>query len=371
MSTASYDVIVVGGGIVGCSIAYHLAEQARVLVLERAAIAEQPAASWASAGGVRRQGRHAAEALLAQQAIERWPTLGEELGADLHYRQGGQLLFAESEAEVEQLQAFVALQHRHGFHDVRLADRAECRALAPHVSERVLAASYSPADGQADPPHTTRAFAEAARRRGATIQTGARVQALATNADRVSGVHTAGGFVGAAQVVVAAGAWSMPLLETLGLRFAAQPAAYQMLLSSPAEPGLLCQVIGSLGRALSLKQRDDGAFLLGGGWPGDVSAGGDSYAMRDESVAGNWQTASELFPALAACTIASSWCGIEAESADAIPFIGPAGPQGLYVAFGFSGHGFAIAPEVGRQVAAELLGRLSPALAGLRPERAL
>src|SRR5437660_4751831 len=96
----SVEILIIGSGVIGSSIAYHLARQGQqVLVVERSEVASAPAASWASAGGVRRQGRHPAEARLAIEAIERWKTLAEELQADLHYRGGGNFLLAESDVE--------------------------------------------------------------------------------------------------------------------------------------------------------------------------------------------------------------------------------------------------------------------------------
>src|SRR5260221_11006767 len=104
MNSISTEVMIIGAGVIGSVMVYHLARQGRqVVVVVRWEKAASPAASWASAGGVRRQGRHPAEAMLAIEAIERWRTLEQELEADLHYRQGGNLLLAESEGEADQL----------------------------------------------------------------------------------------------------------------------------------------------------------------------------------------------------------------------------------------------------------------------------
>ncbi len=370
MNTTS-EVLIIGGGVIGSSIAYHLGRQGRhVLVIERSSVAAAPAASWASAGGVRRQGRHPAEAKLAVEAIEHWRTLEQELETDLHYRRGGNLLLAESDAEAEQLTMFVRQQHEMGFADVRLVDRKEAHTLVPGLNDRVVAGSYSPSDGQADPALTTRAFAAAAERHGATYWTGTAVLALRSQNERVIGVQTERGEVQAEHIVLAAGAWSDDLATTIGLRLPIRTRALQMILSTPAPAYTLQPVLSAINRILSLKQLMDGAFLLGGGWPGDPTPDRRSYVLRPSSVQGNWKTACELLPIVSQQGIAHAWCGLEAQSFDDLPFIGTIpGLDGLTLALGFSGHGFAIAPAVGRCVADQIIGNAVKELDDLSPSR--
>ncbi len=240
----------------------------------------------------------------------------------------------------------------------------------PGLNSQVIAGSYSPADGQASPPHTTRAFAQAAQRLGAVYHTNTTALSLLTHNRRVTGVRTTQGDITSQHTILAAGAWSDQLALSAGLRLPIRAVALQMLLSTPAQPGILRPVIGALSRELSLKQLDDGSFFIGGGWPGDISPDRNSYTMRPASIAGNWSTASELLPAVAQQRIARSWCGLEAQSIDDIPFIGHAPAlDRLTLALGFSGHGFALAPAVGRAVADQLAGLPTPALDGLSPAR--
>lgn len=343
------EVVVIGGGVQGCSIAYHLARSgARVTLLEKHTLAA--AASGASAGGVRHQGRDPREFPLAFRAIDRWRTLEDELAADLSYRRDGHLTTIEGEADLSTLTASIATQAATGL-DIRLVQGDELRSIVPGIAPSVIAGAYSPNDGHANPTRTTEAFGAAAVRHGATIRTGVTVRHIHTRAGRVVGIDTSDGVLAADVVILAAGAWSMSLAADLGIDLPLKADGFQAMTTEPAPPALK-PVMGSVRRMISLKQLPDGRYLLGGGWPGTFSLDRPRGETLAESHTGNIAAAAGIFPASAAVPIENAWLGIEAVAIDEVPIIGPvAGIDGLIVAAGFSGHGFAISPAVGEAVA--------------------
>lgn len=368
--TASVEVLVIGGGVIGSSIAYHVARQGRtVLVMEHSEVAQEPAASWASAGGIRLWEQDPPEAPLALAACTRWPVLSEELDADLHYRQGGHLMLAENEAEAEQLQTMLRRQRVLGFANLSFVDRREALRLAPGLGEQVTGGIYSPTSGYADPRLTTHAFANAARRHGATYWTGTECFALQRVGDRIVGARTERGFVQAQQTVLAAGAWNSELAATVGIHLPLKMCVLQALLSSPGIPGALRPVLSATGREVSLKQAAGGAFVVGGGWRGDPAPDGRSYTLREEHVEGNWAIACELFAPLRMLHRVSAWGGLQARSIDDLPLIGSVSEvEGLALAAG-SWYGFALSPAIGQSIANHLAGLPTPELDQLSPQR--
>jgi sarcosine oxidase subunit beta len=343
------EVVVIGGGVIGASIAYHLARRGvRITLLERREIAA--GASGASAGGVRQQGRDPRELPLAMAANARWRDLEAELEADLEYYRNGHVQVVEDSADLPLLAASIGEQRAAGL-AIDLIDGDELRRLAPGLAPAVIAGAYTAGDGHANPGQTARAFAAAASRHGAHVQTHTSVTGLALSGGRVSGVRTDRRDIAADWVVLTAGAWSGGLLRGLGVVVPIQPAGLQMILTT-ARPPTLSQVITAQRRPLSLKQVRGGGYLIGGGWPGDVDLSRSRGTVRPESIAGSRAAAGAIFPAVTATEIAASWVGIEAVTPDEVPILGPVpGIANLTLAAGFSGHGFALSPSIGQAIA--------------------
>ena len=367
---ASVEVLVIGGGVIGSSIAYHVARQGRtVLVVERSEVAREPAASWGSAGGIRLWEQDPPEAPLALAALARWPGLGEELEAEIGFHQGGHLMLAENEDEAEQLQALAKRQRALGFADLSFLDRQEAFAIAPGLGEQVVAAIFSPSSGHADPRLTTHAFAKAARRHGAIYWTGTACRALQRVGNRVVGAQTEHGAVQARQTVLATGAWNSELAATVGIQLPLKMCVLQVLLSSPAAPDILRPVLSATGREVSLKQRADGAFVVGGGWRGDPAPDGRSYTLREESIERNWAIACDLFAPFRTLKRVSAWGGLQAQSIDDLPLVGSVSEvKGLAIACA-SWYGFALSPAIGLSLADHLAGLPTPELDQLSPQR--
>ena len=367
------SVTIVGGGLMGLSAAFHLRRAdagVRVTVLERAQVGA--AASGASAAGVRVLGRDPAERALALASLARWTELDRELEGVTGYRRGGGLRVALDVEAWSQTPAWVAEQRADDV-PVEVVPGADVRRLAPHIAPGALGGVVCAIDGQAEAMATVQAFATAARRLGARVEEGAAVASLAVERGRVTAIVRADGRREPCDVViVAGGAWTPSLLRGVGVSIPVSTRPLQMLLTAPA-PMTLRPVVSAFGRRLSLKQLDDGAYLIGGGWPATITdEAANAWVLQDDSVRASLDVAGEVYPPVAACTLARGWAGLEAFMPDDLPVLGPVpGVSGLLVAAGFSGHGFALSPVVGDVLARLALGHDGRAdlWRGLRLER--
>ncbi len=347
------DVVVIGGGISGAATAYELARAgATVTLLEQSTLASM--ASGRTLAGVRQSGRHPAELPLAKAAVERWATLGEELDADLEYRREGNLRLARTPEEAPVIAGMVSEQRALGLDLAFLPDNAAVRAVAPAIAESVLAASFCPTDGHANPTATVQAFADAATRLGATIVTGSTVTTVEAAGGRVRGVRATTGDVAADRVVVAAGVFTGRLCAPLGIDLPIEVSSVGVIQTEPLPP-LIAQVLGVASADFAGRQEVSGRFRFTGGgepWPHDLSelAEGDDITMpKVNAVTSALNRAVDVMPALGEARVARVWGGLLDMTPDALPIIELSpGIEGLIVAAGFSGHGFCLGPVTGR-----------------------
>ena len=321
-----------------------------VTLIDRGGPLSSGTATPACAGGVRQQGRAPSEIPLARYSIQLWTDLEAELDADLHYRQGGMTVMTADETLIPQLQERVALEQSLGL-DIRMVLEQELHDLIPGLSTRMIAGSYCPSDGHADPMRTINAFTVAARRLGANISWHCPADSLVIEKQKIVAVTTPQGNIPCRQVVLAAGIWSKAIAAKAGLDLPFEPYTLQMMVTAP-RPHFLDQVLGWMGHGISLKQVPAGGFVIGGGWPGYGDP--DTYHTRlyPGSMAKSAKTAVELFPSLTGVPVVRAWVGIEAFSKDEMQIVGPVDDlDGLILAAGFSGHGFGIGPGVGSLVA--------------------
>lgn len=354
------DIVVIGGGITGASTAYELARAGHsVTLFEKRRLAAM-ASGW-TLGGVRQSGRHPAELPLAMAAVERWDGLDEELGAPTHYRRRGNLRLARTPAEVEVIRALVAEQAATGLTIDYLPTPADIRAVAPAVNPAILAASFCPRDGSADPHASVAAFAGAAARHGATIREGVGVRRILVAGGKVCGVETDEGTVGCDRVVLAGGIHTPELLAPLGLTLSLDVKLVCVLQSVPAAPAF-DQVFGVANADCAGRQEVDGRYRVTtgiGDWPHEPGAWSEATIQPTGRDIGRLiALATQVLPGLADVGVAKVWGGLIDLTADALPVMDAGtGIEGLVVGAGFSGHGFGIAPVVGEILATLAIGK--------------
>jgi glycine/D-amino acid oxidase-like deaminating enzyme len=355
MGLSLRDVVIIGGGISGAAAAYELARAgASVTLLEKGALASM-ASGWTLAG-VRQSGRHAAELPLAAAAVRRWEQLADELDSDVGYRQEGNLRLARTPEEVPTIANLVREQRARGLEVTFLDGNQAVRAVAPALAETIVAASYCPSDGHADPIATVHAFVAAAQRHGAAVRTDTKVTALNVAGGRVRGVQTGSGAIAADAVVIAAGVYSDELCALVGLDLPITVRLTGVVQTTPV-PLLLRQVLGVANADFAGRQQVDGRLRMSGSvgewrWPNaDRELGAEDVLPPAHNVASIITRGVAVLPALAEARVARVWAGLIDMTPDGLPVIERApGIEGLVIAAGFSGHGFCLGPVTGRIV---------------------
>ena len=346
------DVVVVGGGAVGVSAAYHLAQAGAgsVVLLEREA-ALGTGSTGRCAGGFRHQFSSEVNVRLSQASIPLIMGFSETHGLPLDVVQDGYLFLVRDEPTWATYRAAAGLQRRLGV-AVELLDAAEVSGVVPGLAtDGLIGATWCAQDGIADPSGLTLGYATAARRAGATVLTGIGVTRIVGAAGRVTAVETDRGTVATGVVVNAAGPWAGLLARTVGVELPLEPIP-RVVLVTDAFPGAPTRRTLVVDAATSFYfHREGGGVLMGMGDPAEQP----SFETRvDERFVaeGLLPTAVRVFPALAEAAIAHRWAGLYEMTPDRHPIIGRVeGLDGLLLANGFSGHGFQHAPIVGQLLA--------------------
>jgi len=366
----SADAVIIGGGVVGCSLAYHLALRGLhdVLVLERDAVGSGTTSK--AAGGIRAQFGTETEIRFSLESIAVFERFAEEFGVDPGYRKIGYLFLVSDRGDLAGFEERMALQRRLGV-DVRLISPDDARALVPALRvDDLIAAVWGPEDGMAGPAEVTAGFARRARELGARIVEGVDASALTVEHGRVSAVRTAQGDVSTRIVINAAGPTAARVARLAGVSIPVLPRRRHIFYTEPF-PELPGPVPLTTDRASGFYFRKEMDQLLLS--PGDVEdIGADLAVPVDWSrVEETVEKALHRLPIVEKARVAGGWAGLRPLTPDDHAIIGWApGVEGLFLTVGFGGHGFQHSPATGRHVAEWLVeGKSSLDLSLFDPTR--
>jgi glycine oxidase len=359
MMAESRDVVIVGGGVIGLSIAYALAREGiRPTVLDRRELGRE--ASWAGAGLIPPIAEHIPANPNPMVGLRSWSArlypdwsgaLREETGIDTGYRRTGGVDVAWNDREDQALRAAAGQWRAEGIAYERLAPGDYAR-IEPALNPELKAVYFLPDRAQVRNPRLLRALIEAASRRGACLKPWHGVEGYAIHdGRRVESIRTSAGTIPCGLVIVAAGAWSGPLLETIGVRVPTPPVKGQIVLLKGDRP-LIGRVVEH-GKNY-LVPRDDGRVLVGAT---EQDAGFDTRSTF-EATRGLLDEARSLCPILGRAEVEATWAGLRPGSIDSKPYIGRVpGFDNLIVATGHKRAGLQLAPATAELVADLVLGR--------------
>jgi glycine oxidase len=359
----STDVVVVGGGVIGCAIAYFLRKAGiEVMVIEREEIAAE--SSGAAGGLITQLGGLGGPPPFTALMLESWslfatliPELEEASGVDIGYRLTGCLRAALSEDEGEQMRKLAPVCQRMGI-EMQWLTRAEALEMVPMLTSQVLGAAYAPQVGSINAKAMIKAYAGAARSLGAVISEHLEVAGFTTHASRVTEVQTGGGeTISCHHLVIAAGSWSRNCGEWLGVDIPVRPVKGQILaLRQPERPLNHSLMLGAaamlvkygLGSDFFLVPKPDGTIYAGS----TVEHVGFEKHLTVRGIAALLTDAMQIAPSLEHASIVKMWTGLRPWSADGYPILGWApGWENVSVATGHGGIGFEASAVTGKVIA--------------------
>ena len=347
------EVIIIGAGVIGCSIAYHLAKMGchDVTILEKNLIGS--GSTDRCAGGIRQQFSTEANIRLSVESVRFFERFEEEIGHPADFRQNGYLMLATTEAELEIFRQSVALQRSLGA-EVNLLSSQEAREIVPGLNvDDVLGATYCSDDGFDDPYSVVQGFASAARRLGVKIYQETDVTGI-TRTGRTWCLTTSKGKLQSPTVVVATGAWSGQVGKMLGVDIPVHPSRRHIFVTTP---------LHEIAKNAPMVVEFCNGFWFRREGPGLIFGMRNPEEPESFDISVDWgflptiaETASHRLPFLKDMGVVRAQAGLHEDTPDANAIIdGVPGMEGLYLACGFSGHGFMHSPAVGRLVASLVL----------------
>ncbi len=365
---ATTDAIVIGGGVTGTSLAYHLARAGlHVVLLEKKHLCA--GGTGKSTAIVRMHYENEPETRLAWSSFQTYTHFAEVVGGTCGFTRTG-VLWLVDHANAEKLQANVTMHQRIGV-NTRVVGPPEVQAIEPACTlERVAVGAYEPESGYADPLLTTFAFAKRAQELGADLREGVAVTGVLSDASRVRGVRTNQGTIETPIVINAAGCWAAQLGHLVGLDIPITVQRNQIALLRQPRELLRCHcVVADITVGMYFRPEESVATLVGAG-AGEDGVDPDAY---NEAVDADFppfarRKASERAPVLEHAVSRGGWSGIYDMTPDGKAILGQAGPEGFYLACGLSGTGFKKAPAIG-QCLTELITQGQSKTADLAPFR--
>ncbi|MFQ5755641.1 MAG: NAD(P)/FAD-dependent oxidoreductase [Acidiferrobacterales bacterium] len=362
----SYDVVVIGGGVMGASAAFHLKKlgAGRIALLERGQVCTGGTAK--SCAIVRTHYSIPANTELAVKGLGMFHNFADVVGdseADCGFVNSGYIIVAPEGDKAEKLAANLAMQAQVGAH-TRVISREEAQKLHPLLNlEDCAVIGYEPDSGYADPYLTTTGFLSAARRLGVRVKTDCPVTGLAREGSRVTGVRTGQGEIGAGTVLSLIGPWTAKLAHWADIDLPLEVSRHIVLTFKTAEPyANMLPIVKDLTteNKMYFRPATGGVVLVGTGDHGepldepdqiDDNVGLDFVEHQGKQIA-------HRMPSFAQGMLVDSWTGPYDITPDWNPVLGPVpGVEGLHVGYGFSGHGFKLAPAIGRVLAQTILGQ--------------
>lgn len=342
-------VVIVGGGIMGLSLAWHLAERGEtdVVVLERGYLCA--GASGRNGGGVRMQWGTPTNIELAKRSIQIMRSFARELGINVWLRQGGYLFLARTEAVAKRLEASAALHNKHGVKTSILTPDG-ARDIVPQLDPKgLVSAAWNPDDGVIFPWPFVWGYAQGCLKKGISVETFTKVTGFTQSQGRITHVETDRGTIACDTVVLAAGAWSPELAKLAGVALPNEPHRHEICSSEPLKP-FLGPLVSVLDSGLYFSQSMRGEIVGGMGDPQEPA--GMRLGSTARFLARYAKSLTELMPSLGRVKILRQWSGPYDVTPDNSPILGrtPGLPNLLQLS-GFVGHGFMMAPAVTERLA--------------------